>query len=138
MSGLQRTCTFKVKENDYSLQFPSMDLFLKIEATRMALTNGTYGQMLGSGLVTSSVAMDMADMVATLTHLCPELIKDLKVDSLLKLDIVDSVELLEAYQSQVEPWMNGWVEIVSRIKKKPQTSKPTPESDQDKTEAKDE
>lgn len=111
VAALTRECLFNLKGNSYSVRFPSVNDFIQIESRRMNLTNGTYGYMLQSTLITSGLALDMVDMVATLTVLCPDIIKDLKVNTILELDLIDSKELMTAYNEQVKVWIEGWLKI---------------------------
>ena len=114
---LSRIATLEVKENKYELKFPTMGNFLDIESRRMALSNGTYSQLLRSALISSGIALDMIDMAATLSVLCPKLIKDLKAESLLDLDIMDAQELENAYKKSVKPWVEGWLKIIREARK---------------------
>ncbi len=114
MVELKRELLFDLRGKSYAVKFPAVKHFLNLEATRMTLTNGTYGQMVGSGLVTSSIAMDLVDMAATLSTLCPEVVKDLKVESILDLDLVDSMELLHEYKKQVDPWISSWLSLIRK------------------------
>ncbi len=102
---IKRTITFNVKTNSYTLNFPTVRNFIEIENKRMALSNGTYSQLLKSILKSSGMAMDMIDMVATLTILAPELMLDMKVD-ILNMDMIDAVELLTAYNKEVKSWID--------------------------------
>lgn len=128
-SELLREKTFVVKGNKYVVKFPTIGQFLDIEARRMELSSGTYSLMLKSALISSQTALDMIDMAAQLSVLCPDVIKDLKASSLLDLDIIDGRELLESYNEQLRPWMNEWMTLLRNppkmVKKEPEQKSDT-------------
>lgn len=109
---LSREKTFKTKENSYNMKFPSIGQYIEIESKRMNLSNGAYSSMLNSNLISSQTAMDMIDMIATLSTLCPDLVKDLKSKSFIDMDIIDGRELLEDYRNQILPWLNSWMKVL--------------------------
>lgn len=109
--GLERIKEFKVKGNPYSMQFPTVGQFLDIEAKRLIYSNNTYSQMLMSPLKSSNKAMDIIDMAATLSVLCPALVKDLKCPTLLDLDIFDSKELMDVWNDELKSWSEEWMKL---------------------------
>ena len=126
-ADLQRTAVLTAKtksgENRYNLSFPTIGEYLEIESRRMKLSNGTYSQMMRSILVSSGVAMDMIDMAATLSVLCPEIMKDLKTQSLLDLDLFDGKELMDAYNRDVKAWVDTWMGIITKATTKDEADK---------------
>lgn len=126
MDDLQRTIDFNVKGNSYTLTFPTVGQLFQIEAMKVSVTLGTYGEMVKGITITILRTLDFVDMVAYLTILCPNLIKDLKVDSLTKLDIFDAKELVLEYRKQVVPWINKWQETLNDFKEEEQENTLTP------------
>lgn len=108
---MEREIEFTVKGNPYKMKFPNVGQFLQIESKRIILTNDTYSQMLMSRLISAGKAMDMADMVATITVLCPEFINDLKTKSILDLDIIDAKELIELWNTRIKVWVDSWMKL---------------------------
>tara|TARA_R100000734_G_C3306965_1_gene97475 strand:+ start:618 stop:1049 length:432 start_codon:yes stop_codon:yes gene_type:complete len=112
---MQRHLSFKVKGNKYDINFPTVAQFIDIESMKSKLSNDTYGSMVKTGTILSVKALDYIDMVSNLTVMIPDLLKDLKTDNYLNLDIFDARELLKAYQSQYAPWMVQWQKILAEI-----------------------
>lgn len=111
MDNLERQKEFRVKTNSYTIKFPTVGQFLDIESRRMQLSNGSYSMLLRSALISSGTAMDMIDMAATLSVLCPDLIKDIKAPSLMDLDPFDANELLTAYNTDIKSWIDKWMGV---------------------------
>lgn len=120
---MKREIQFVIKGNSYTVSFPTVRNFLNIEASRMTLSNGTYGQLLRSSLITSSVALDMIDMISVMSTLCPKMIEDLKVASMLDLDLADSKEVLDVYNSDIKKWIDAWMVIFKNPKVADQDTK---------------
>ena len=68
--------------------------------------------------------IDVYIYIRTFSHikvLLPELIGDLKVDSLLDLSIDDYQELVDLYSNEIQPWLQSWQQSL-REKMKAQNS----------------
>ena len=63
-----------------------------------------YNTMLMSNSVAAQNALDMIDIEAAFTVLCPEFIKDLKVDNFSKLGIKDYKEIKDAFYKDIAPF----------------------------------
>ncbi len=111
MSEIQRTITFVISGATYEIKFPTVRQLVLIESNKASLTHSQYNSMIYMGTLGSEIALDFTDMVATLSVLCPEFVKDMKVESLLDLDILDAKMVSEAYQEQVKDWVNQWIEL---------------------------
>ena len=80
---------FKVKENEYSIKTPTVEQLWTIEEMKATLTNGKYGSVMATHTYWSEYNLDNIDMFAYLTVLCPNLIKDLEVESWTELNPFD-------------------------------------------------
>ena len=114
---MQRHLTFNVKNNNYSVNFPTVAQFIDIESTKAKLAGDAYQDMMRAGTLLSAKALDLVDMTANLTILCPDLLKDLKATSILALDLIDVKELLLAYNKQFVPWLVAWQKVLNQIDK---------------------
>ena len=112
---MDRHLTFKVKGNNYNISFPTVAQFIDIETMKARLANDSYGSMVKTGTVLSIKALDYIDMICNITIMIPELLKDLKTNNLLNLDIFDAKELLGEYQTQYMPWMVQWQKILAEL-----------------------
>ena len=112
---MDRHLTFKVKGNNYNISFPTVAQFIDIETMKARLANDSYGSMVKTGTVLSIKALDYIDMICNITIMIPELLKDLKTNNLLNLDIFDAKELLAEYQTQYMPWMVQWQKILAEL-----------------------
>jgi hypothetical protein len=99
---------FKLKSNNYTIKFPNVGQIEDIECTKQLISKGMYSSLMQMGTRAANDTLDMIDMEAFFSILCPDLVKDLKSDSFRDLGIVDFMELKKAYIKQFVPW---WVEI---------------------------
>jgi hypothetical protein len=81
------------------------------------LSRGMYSSLMNMSTVSAIEALDMIDMEAYLTILCPQLMKDLKCDSFGELGLEDYLELKQAYNEKFIPWWNGIIELFNPKKK---------------------
>lgn len=100
---LQEEVKFVVKGHEYTVKFPTVGQYYSIEALKQSLGRGNYNMMVQSPLRSVQDALDMIDIEATLTIMCPDLIKDLKVP-ITELDIRDYLLVKDAYVKQVAPF----------------------------------
>ena len=107
---------FKVKGNEYTIKFPNVGNFRRIESLKQALSNGMYSSMVGTFTDAAQKAADMVDIESYLTVLCPEILKDLKCESFSDLGLVDFMELQTAYKEQFVPWWRKIMEEVGLMK----------------------
>ncbi|NCU26939.1 hypothetical protein EOM86_09505 [Candidatus Nomurabacteria bacterium] len=114
---------FEFGGNTYTIEFPNVGQYLDIEAKRIQFSKGTYNGMIQSNLKSSGFALDLVDMAATLSVLCPDLMKDLKSGNLFALGILDAKRLVEAYNQQLRGWMDDWMKILMDV---PKATPPAP------------
>jgi hypothetical protein len=114
---MQRHLSFKVKQNTYAINFPTVAQFIDIESMKARLASDAYNDMIKVGTVLSTKALDFVDMTANLEVLCPDLKKDLKTNSILSLDVFDAKELLTEYKKQFVPWLAEWQLILAEVKR---------------------
>ena len=91
----------------YFVTFPTVDQFIQIEAMKVSLSNGTYGQMMKAQSRTGNMALDLIDAFSTFLVMLPEL----KAEGGLPEDIntlspAQIAQLLIAFKTQYYPWFN--------------------------------
>ena len=103
-----------------SLKYPTVGQMIDIKVIEQQLSRGTFRDLLlGTG-----EDIDVYIYIRTFSHikvLLPELIGDLKVDSLLDLSIDDYQELVDLYSNEIQPWLQNWQQSL-REKMKAQNS----------------
>lgn len=109
---MERELLFKVKGKTYPISFPNVGKFRKIETMKQIISNGMYGQLLGTGTLSSSQAVDMIDIESYFIVLCPTLMEEIVPKSFEDLDIQDFTELKEAYFEQFVPWWNSILKLL--------------------------
>ena len=62
----------KILGKEYTVPFPNVGQYYRIESLKQTLTNGMYNTMLMSNSVAAQNALDMIDIEAAFTVLCPE------------------------------------------------------------------
>jgi tRNA-dihydrouridine synthase len=113
MDELKKTITIKVKENEYEVKFPNNGQLMDIESMKQVLSKGHMDSMLISRNAQSNLVYITIDMISTFTILIPGLIKDLRVDSLLDLDPIETKELRKIYVEQYHEWFNKWMDEIN-------------------------
>jgi hypothetical protein len=106
-----------IKENEYLVKFPNVGQLSDIEVLKGSISRGLYGAMQSNSTIDSGFALDLVDMEAYFTILCPQLIKDLKVDSFRELDLTDAIDLREVFVDQLLPFIKQWRDIIAEIGK---------------------
>lgn len=114
---MNKVVTLKINEKEYSFGFPTVGEFCQIETMKQALSRGNYAIMITSPMSMTQMALDMIDIEATLTVMCPNLIKDLKVDSISKLDVRDFKAIREVYDEKVVPFFKEVMEVLNPANK---------------------
>jgi len=108
---MDRQIDFTVKENSYTIKLPTAGQLLDIEEYKAVFTNGRYGAILANRTKSSEAALDNVDMMAHLTAMCPDLIKDMAAKGLSdwkQMSIIDLKELKEPYEKIFLPWFKDF------------------------------
>lgn len=100
----QRQIILKIKEFSYPVKFPNVGQLMDIENMKMSLTNGSYADMIRSGLKSSYFNTEIVDTIAHFWVLLPDLRTDLAVKSYTELDPFLAKDLLKVYREQFSPW----------------------------------
>ena len=131
MMSLERTKQFIFKGETYTVSYPKIGQMIDMESRKSMLSHGQYSNLVNVGTYSAFVTLDMLDMVVTLEALCSKLMANLKVPSLLELDTVDSLELLNVYKKEVIPWLTEWNKVITAYMKSPQeeTEEKKPENE---------
>jgi hypothetical protein len=109
----EKTLSFRIDENDYTVKYPNNGLFIEIEAMKSLLTRDTYSSMSTGNTISSQLARYTVDMIAFLAVCCPKLKDDLKVGSLSELDMIPSKKVLKVYVKTILPWLMEWEALVN-------------------------
>lgn len=104
---MDRHVSLTVKGCSYAIEFPNVGSFQNIETMKQVLSKGMYASLLSTGTSSAIQALDMIDVEAYFTVLCPKLIKDLKCKNFSELDLMDYMELNEIYRKEFIPWWNS-------------------------------
>lgn len=115
---MNKQIVFAVKGNNYTIKFPNVGQFQSIESIKQVLSRGMYLALVQTNTISANNALDMIDIEAYLSVLCPELIKDLKCDKFSDLGLEDYMELKKAYDEQFVPWWNEILKLISPTVKK--------------------
>lgn len=100
----KRQINLVIEQNTYSVKFPTIGQMMDIENMKMALTNGSYADMLRSGLKSSFYNTEMVDTISHFWVLIPELRTDLAVKTYTELDPFLGKKMLKVYRQQFLPW----------------------------------
>lgn len=95
-------------DKKYFVTFPTVDQFIQIEATKMSLSTGMYGQMMAARSRTSNMALDLIDAFSTFLVILPELKGEGGLpEDINSLSPQQIAQLLIAFKTQYYPWFNG-------------------------------
>lgn len=97
--------------NTYKVDYPTVGKFIDIKVLETQLSKGMSSQMV-FGTKDQQAAFVYITTYAHFAVLCPQLMKDLKVDSLFDLSIEDFNSLVEVYVKDIQPWISGVKEQV--------------------------
>ena len=110
---MNETLNFKVGDNQYTINFPTVGEYYAIQASKQSLSIGYYNSLTESNVKSANNAADMIDIEATLTILKPDILKDLKCESFKKLGLKDYIMVKAAYVEQIVPWIKEIEELLS-------------------------
>ncbi len=114
--------SLKEGQFNYSIKFPNTGQLIKIENFKNELAGNSYDQLYFRQDIAGVLAKLNIDAIATLTVLCPDLLKDLQVNSLRDLDLIYMAELSNWFNSIYLPWYNDIMKHLSDLTwAKPQT-----------------
>ena len=115
--SLQKTVVIKVRQNEYHVVFPNTGQFLDIRSMKSRLVDDIRGNDPLDGY-----ANLLGEMAATYSVLIPELKKDINVESVFKLSMVESKELLDTYTEVYKPFFDEWMNILMAPKASKETA----------------
>lgn len=102
-----------VKDRKYTINYPNTGQLIDIERFKATITGDRYDAIVRQDTNSSAYAKFLVDMTAIFNVLCPDLIKDMKVKSILELEAKDSNLLLRLYIKEILPWFIEWDNILS-------------------------
>lgn len=106
--------TVNLRGKEYTIKFPNVGEYYRIETMKQSLGRGFYNTLLGNSTKAAQNALDIIDIEATLTVLMPELVKDLKVDSFNQLGLKDFAEIRKFYDIEVYPFLKEIHQILNQ------------------------
>lgn len=109
---MEATLILNIKGVDYHIQFPRIGKFKNIESLKQAISNGMYFSLMKTNTEEAYEALDMIDMEAYFSVLCPKLIEALECDSFSDLGMADYLEIKKIYIEKFVPW---WKQILKDL-----------------------
>jgi len=109
---LERTKTITIKGDKFTFDISkvSIDHYILIMNEKVRITDGFYGKIATSPLLSSFNAANIIDMVATFRVLMPEIEKTVNGGDFSKLNIFDAKELINVYVKEFSPWYSAWMQ----------------------------
>jgi hypothetical protein len=118
MENVRKPLIFNVKGNNYTIKTPTAGQLWQIEEAKSIISNGHYGNVMSNRTFWSEYNLDNIDMFSYFSILCPDLMKDIKVDSWTELDPFDLEELKDAYRKQFTPWFTDFTTMLKKVQSK--------------------
>jgi hypothetical protein len=113
MTFPSKSVSISIKSNTYQLNFPNTGQYIDIQCLKNKITSDNYNLLTNSNDSYVAYATLLVDMIAHFNILIPDLKKDLNVQSILGLDMLESKELLDCYTTQYLPFFNDWMKIIT-------------------------
>lgn len=121
---MERQLNLKLKAKgtlqEYSISLPNGGQLVDVENLKITLSVH-YRALAEKNSILSNLALDIVDMQAYFSILCPQLIADLSAP-IAKLDLVDILELRDVYEKQFLPWWNPWIKLIQGVPELPKKS----------------
>lgn len=111
--------TFKGQNFPIQLNDITVGKYRDIQVMKQSLSMNNYASLYRTMMVDSEDALDMIDIEANLSVMCPDLIKALKVPFSL-IGLLDFVEIRKEYKQKFEPW---WAEVMKLLRPEPLNTK---------------
>ena len=127
---MKRQIKFSIKDNagteiTLSMKIPTGGQLVQIENIKALTSGNNYRGMVSTNSIGSDHALDLIDMNAYFSVLCPEILEHLKVNSLLELDIFDLSMVKVVFNDQITPWINEWQTKLREVSKEKSLISPT-------------
>ena len=103
-----RKISIEVESNSYDIEYPKTGQFLQLESMKISMSGGNYNAIALGDTVSSQMSRYLTDMIAFFSICCPQMKKDLKVDTFSDLDMLTSKKLLKLYIDKILPWLQAW------------------------------
>jgi len=109
--NLERTKTITIKGDKFIFDISKVSIndYVLIMNEKIRITDGYYGKIATSPLMSSFNTANIVDMVATFRVLKPEIEKSVEGENFSTLNIFDAKELLEVYINEFSPWYSEWM-----------------------------
>ena len=105
---MERKKTFKFRGTEYQIEFPTVGQYIDIESEKLNHSNGQFTTLIQAGTLSGLRAVQIIESISIYSILCPQLVKELKVNSFKDIDAKDFIELLKIYSKEISPWYNEW------------------------------
>lgn len=108
-----KSITFKVQENEYTVNYPNNGQLIEIESMKARLTGDSYNAISQGETTAAQFARFTVDMIAFFSTCCPNMKKQLNVATFSELDALSSKKLLNVYIKTILPWMMDWEKVLN-------------------------
>jgi len=111
--NLSKNKVIVIEGSSYTVTFPNVGELRRIEALKQMYSTNQYGAMARSGMISSSRALDIIDMISHFTVLIPKFEDGLlKVNSIDDLNPMEAMPFVKAYKKQFKPWYDSWMSVI--------------------------
>jgi hypothetical protein len=107
---------FLFEGETYQVRYPDNGQVMDIEANKVSLSSGKYLDWLRMSQLSGTAvnALNICDMIATVSVLIPGLKKRLRVESLMRLTPLQTRKLSKAFGDTILPWLQAWDEALNQ------------------------
>lgn len=112
---MERIKNFIFKNQEYSIEVPTVGQYIDIENQKIVQSNGNWGDLIKSSTMSALRSVQIIECISILKVLCPKLFENFKVHSYKEIDAIDFIELLSLYTKEILPWYSDWFKNFNEI-----------------------
>lgn len=112
---MERTKKFQIGEKTFTVDFPTIGQMIDMESLKQAYTNGRYGAMAQSPVVSMYRALDLVDAIAFYTICVPSVGKYYDISDYSALAMDKMMELVNIYKKELRPWYDGILNEMTKM-----------------------
>lgn len=105
--------TIYIKDVSFNVKFPTSGQMIDIAILKSKLSDNQYNSLFLQSSLEAPLALRLVDAYSFFQIMVPELKKNLTLDSFYDIEVLDSLELIEVFESQIQPWLNEWTKVIN-------------------------
>lgn len=109
------TKLIQIEGNSYVIPAITPGHIIDIESNKIQISSGQYAKMILSNTKTGNIALDIIETIAFFFVLIPTIQKDMRLESLFNLDMVNMKKLIDIYKKELKPHYDAHTSLLSEV-----------------------